>query len=349
LGSPKFDKAINSKREDFTFPENWKRMSAGKKVVLYNTSVGALLSGDDKYLLKLKAVFEMFRNRDDVVLLWRPHPLSVTTYTTMRPQLLRDYEALVADYTQAGYGIYDDSPDMYCAIAASDAYFGDWSSLVALYGILGKPIMIQNAELYPENPAAKEISCDNRFDDGESFWFTAPYCNALYKADAVTREISYIGSFPGEKNFGTRLYGTISKSNEKLYFAPIGASDAGVYNIESGEFEQITEDERFNVSTEPFAEGEKGTAILTDAAYDAMKPLRERMFRENPEDFQTIYDCCITEGRIRRAGDFLDLLGDSEAVSRLGTRQREIFKGITNFPDGNSGAAIYEYCKRTAL
>jgi hypothetical protein len=74
-----------------------------KKVILYNTSVGAILAGGEQYLKKLRLVFETFRDREDVVLWWRPHPLSMTTYESMRPQLAAEYEALVAEYKQNSF------------------------------------------------------------------------------------------------------------------------------------------------------------------------------------------------------------------------------------------------------
>ena len=54
----------------------------------------------------------------------------------------------MAGYRAAGFGIYDDSANMERAIAVSDAYYGDWSSIVWLYKQTGKPIMIQNAEVH---------------------------------------------------------------------------------------------------------------------------------------------------------------------------------------------------------
>ena len=53
---------------------------------------------------------------------------------------------IVQGYQRAEWGIYDDSVNMERAIAISDAYYGDWSSLVCLYRETGKPIMIQNIE-----------------------------------------------------------------------------------------------------------------------------------------------------------------------------------------------------------
>ncbi len=49
-------------------------------------------------------------------------------------------------YRKEGYGIYDDSADVDRAIVLSDAYYGDYSSLVQLYQETGKPVMIEDVE-----------------------------------------------------------------------------------------------------------------------------------------------------------------------------------------------------------
>ena len=69
------------------------------------------------------------------------------TLTSMRPELWESYSAILNDYRTGGWGIYDDSPELDRAIAVSDAYYGDWSSVVQLYKETGKPIMIQNVEI----------------------------------------------------------------------------------------------------------------------------------------------------------------------------------------------------------
>ena len=50
------------------------------------------------------------------------------------------------EYKAAEWGIYDDSVDMDRAVALSDAYYGDMSSIVWLYQKTGKPNMIQNTD-----------------------------------------------------------------------------------------------------------------------------------------------------------------------------------------------------------
>ena len=155
-GSPKIDKVKSLKREDFTLPEAWEALIAKpdggrKKVVFYNTTVSTLLNSNEDLLTKIKNVLAVFYSeRKNIVLWWRPHPLMEATLASMRPELLDEYRRIVSAYREAGWGIYDDSPDMDRAIACSDAYYGDMSSIVWLYEYTGKPIMIENTGILEE-------------------------------------------------------------------------------------------------------------------------------------------------------------------------------------------------------
>ena len=152
-GSPKFDKVKSMKREEQEIPEDWRRIMTKpdgtlKKVVFYNTSVTAILNQEQKMIDKIKDVLEVFKEcQDDVALLWRPHPLIKATLDSMVPEIAEQYEEIVKEYRTAGWGIYDDTPDMDRAIVISDAYYGDGSSIVQLYETLEKPIMIQNVDV----------------------------------------------------------------------------------------------------------------------------------------------------------------------------------------------------------
>ena len=155
-GSPKFDKITGTRKEDLDLPEEWKKIiqktdGTWKKIILYNTSVTALLKQENRMLAKMRDVFRIFQeNRQEVALLWRPHPLIKATIESMRPKLWKDYEILVDEYRKQAWGIYDDTADMDRAIMISDAYYGDGSSLVQLCQKAGKPVMIQNVEYLSE-------------------------------------------------------------------------------------------------------------------------------------------------------------------------------------------------------
>lgn len=153
LGSPKVDKLLNTKIEELEIPEEWKKIlekpdGSWKKVILYNTSVSALLKHEEQMLEKMKSVLQTFyENQDEVALLWRPHPLIKATIESMRPQLRKAYEEIVKEYREQGWGIYDDSTELDRALVISNAYYGDYSSLVALCQSIGMPVMIQNVEI----------------------------------------------------------------------------------------------------------------------------------------------------------------------------------------------------------
>lgn len=153
LGSPKFDKIQSTDKADLEIPAEWLRIiekpdGTWKKIILYNTSINALLQNDEKMLMKMESVFHIFREvQDTIALWWRPHPLIPTTVKTMRPELWHMYEEMVKAYQEEGWGIYDDSVDMDRAVVVSDAYYGDLSSLVQVYQATGKPVMIQDADI----------------------------------------------------------------------------------------------------------------------------------------------------------------------------------------------------------
>lgn len=153
LGSPKVDKVINTRKDNLEIPTEWlKRIEkpdgTWKKVIFYNTTINGLLHNDERMIRKIQNVLQIFReNSDEVTLLWRPHPLIENTLTSMRPQLWAVYQEIRDRYIEEGWGIYDNTADMDRAVALSDAYYGDQSSVLQVYKKTGKPIMLQNVNI----------------------------------------------------------------------------------------------------------------------------------------------------------------------------------------------------------
>lgn len=141
LGSPKLDRMIYM-QDNYELPDEWQHRIRGRKVVLYNISLNSILQNGFQTILKMNYVFEYFKTNQNVVLWWRPHPLIKSTMKTMRPELLGAYEAMEKKFVLEKIGIYDLTPDSNRAIAATDAFMGDYSSMCGLYGMLGKPIFL---------------------------------------------------------------------------------------------------------------------------------------------------------------------------------------------------------------
>jgi hypothetical protein len=194
LGSPKFDKVINSKKEDFTIPDGWRRIiekpnGKWKNIVLYNTSVSGMLNGNDKLLKKLRHTFEIFRNRDDAVLWWRPHPLSSATFNSMVPELANEYKKLVGDYKREGFGIYDDTTDLHRSLRFSSCLYGDATSISALYQCMDKPVMVHNLDLYRQTGSQTDgIDPAKALRIGLESITKAYDCAMVETADGITLE-----------------------------------------------------------------------------------------------------------------------------------------------------------------
>ena len=146
LGSPKFDVSADSQND---IPEEWREfLGQGKKVIFFNTHLRGLMQGkSEQFLRKLEWVFNFFQKQEDVVLLWRPHPLMVETARAMNPEAVEPYLKLVDRYRRQKIGIYDDSRELHRAIDLSDAYYGSGSSVVELFRQQGKPVMLMSEQI----------------------------------------------------------------------------------------------------------------------------------------------------------------------------------------------------------
>lgn len=153
LGSPKFDKIQNTEEQEIELPEEWQRIihkpdGEKKKVILYNISINDLLVNGEKMFIKVRHVLNIFREKQNEVALWfRPHPLILSTLKAMRPELWDGYMEIIEEYKKEGWGIYDDTADLNRAVMATDAYYGDWSSVVWVYQKTGKLAMIQDVNI----------------------------------------------------------------------------------------------------------------------------------------------------------------------------------------------------------
>ncbi len=149
LGSPKFDK-IDVPIE---VPKEWKALLEGenKKILFFNTHLSGVMKNNYvKFIKKLEWVFEMIKKQEDVVLLWRPHPLTMETIRSMNKEAEDVYIKLVETYKKEKIGIYDDTPDLHRAIGLSTAYYGSRSSVAELFQNEGKPVMYMNMEYLGE-------------------------------------------------------------------------------------------------------------------------------------------------------------------------------------------------------
>lgn len=250
LGSPKYDKVLRAEKQSPDIPANWLRVmmkadGARKKIVFYNTGVGALLNQKEKLLEKIGNVLKLFRKyQEDVALLWRPHPLLEATVKSMLPRMETEYKTMVDSYRQEAWGIYDNSADMDRAVAISDAYYGDMSSLVSLFEATGKQVMIQNSD---GNLQEAESCCQYLLNAGEGLLCTAVFYGFISTNSLVdTKKLAGVWHCDHprfEEGFPVGPFSyTVSKIGTKTYFAPrwyVNDNHLAVLDDAANEFEYI--------------------------------------------------------------------------------------------------------------
>lgn len=241
LGSPKFDKLASVKIEDGDIPKQWKNIiykldGSRKKIIFYNTSIGAFLQRSDQYLTKMKDVFRVFREKtEEVALLWRPHPLIQATVGSMRPQIWESYQKLVEEYQNAGWGIYDDSAELDRAIVLSDAYYGDRSSVAYLYQKTNKPLMIQDS--YAMSDRNDLLVVDHVVEYEGKWWFLSLKNNGIYRMDKDTYIAELVTHVPFE--YTIIDYKCIYIYEDKIFVLPWGAGKIAIYDIKKELFRYL--------------------------------------------------------------------------------------------------------------
>ena len=237
IGSPKIEKVLASKKEDFEIPAAWEKIVKERKIILYNTSLSAILQNMDKVCDKLRRVFDVFKKRDDVALWWRPHPLMKATIHSMCPQIEKEYCAIEDEYIRGGWGIYDDTSDLHRAITWSDAYYGDKSSIVGMYQKTGKPIMIQDLRMTDLKERA--LTPNAMISNGESIYCTERFSNGLYKIDFHSYKSCLIGKFLKSLEDDSFLCHCIVPYKNYLYFIPFNASVMSVFDYNDSSIDYI--------------------------------------------------------------------------------------------------------------
>lgn len=214
-----------------------------KKAVLYNTTIDAFLKYGEKALRKMEYVFHFFEQKDDLALIWRPHPLLEATLRSMRPELLGGYLKMVGTYKSRRIGILDESSDLHRAIALSDAYYGDWSSLADLYQVTGKPILIQDIEVLRQErlPIKWAFHAYTVHICQDRMYMMAPKGDALFCKEK-NGKLSIIKYLTGG-SMQALLYGMSVFYEGKIFFAPWNIDCFLSYDTNSSEVIRIPMEE----------------------------------------------------------------------------------------------------------
>lgn len=228
-------------------PNNWKEIVRGKKVIFYNTSIGSLLSGREKHIEKIEWVFGVFQKHPEVVLWWRPHPLELSTIQSMLPHLEEWYKSLRKQYQEERVGILDESTDLHRTIAISDAYYGDWSSVMELYKATGKPILLSVDNLKEYSPEVAFVICDFVIVD-DYMWFISSLYVGLFKMNLNSFIVEEVVPIPGERIYEVGVMRYILQAGSELLLIPDWGTSVIAYDMDNKTMRRVVLGKRTTAS-----------------------------------------------------------------------------------------------------
>lgn len=239
LGSPKLDRVIRMCKEGIDIPDTWKPLLSGKKVMMLNTSIGCFLQDGQVYLEKIKRICEVLKGRNQVALIWRPHPLLTATIKSMRPYLLDEFINLKEYFIKNQIGVLDETPDITRAVGVSDAYIGEeGTSVIYLFEAAGKPVFILNNYIIDQFTAEEKrrIHITDITGNWESMWITTDRYNALFNMKNDVKSIHYVGRVKEQpKWYGA--YPFLTEFEKKLFLSPCFANCPAQYCMDSCKLE----------------------------------------------------------------------------------------------------------------
>lgn len=123
--------------------------------------------------------------------------------------------------------LFDQSVDLHRAIANSDAYIGDHSSLTVLYQMTGKPIMIQNVN----SVVAPALEFHSNGCEGDVIYFSFYQFDFIFKMNLITGVIEHVGDLPNHKFYSTDSYMCVLKKGAELFFIGWNDIDLGILSF----------------------------------------------------------------------------------------------------------------------
>lgn len=171
---------------------------------------------------KLMWLFKKIKQYPGLALIWRPHPLLRSTIESMRPQLLMQYEELIAYFQENGVGVFDTTPDITSTVALSDGYIGELStSVVNLFGAAGKPMLILDdyitEDITPEERLRFPIQdlCEK---DGVIYALSQRY-NGLFRIRKDLRQIELIAKISDQQKWQMGGY-SFAEHGGEVFLSP---------------------------------------------------------------------------------------------------------------------------------
>ncbi len=119
-----------------------------KKVILYSLGTSSLIKDGGALLAKLERNLQVFEeNKDDIFVIFTCQKEIEEKIKLVRANLLETYHSVINKYEDSDFCIVVDSDDIEDMYEICDAFYGDWGEGAWRCRLMGKPVMIQNAQV----------------------------------------------------------------------------------------------------------------------------------------------------------------------------------------------------------
>lgn len=191
-GSPKIDSLVRSCHND----EKWKHLR-GKKVFLYNTHIRRVENACEELICEIQMMIQEFKNKKDIVLWWRPHPLLYQRIVAQKPSYEERFLACVNEVREMENGVYDEGEDLDEVLQRADAYMGEKSSVLDMMALCGKPVkLLDNVQGWTGEMQVTAVLVTE-----ETIWFVSALLNCLCTYDMEKEKIEVVAELETEQRF----------------------------------------------------------------------------------------------------------------------------------------------------
>ena len=269
LGSPKIDRMLQV-ADRLSLPADWQMKLGKKKTILYNTTVSPLMTAGERGISKMWQVLHVIQEETDLVFIWRPHPLLESMLESQHPELLPAYEKWKSTMLALPQVIYDDTPDLERAVALSDGYIGENSSVAQLFAALGKPIFYNDMMVGEGEENDKfSLAAFSMLIDNGCIYFWAQYWNALCRMDIVSGKVKVL--YQNQPSaYAAANYGMLVKIGTHLLLPPANASSLLDYNLQTGMVREIPLENPLEYGNFGSSVVYKGILLMAGSRYGAI-------------------------------------------------------------------------------
>lgn len=147
-GIPKWDYPLRLNKNNTPCPKKWKKKLKTRKVFLLNTHFTRITEGETPFA-NITNIIDIFIKKQNVALIWRPHPMAETVIKLYTPHLYPIYKQIIKEIESSENIVIDNYATYDNAFVWSDALISGGSSIDVQYILMDKPcgnIMFKSKE-----------------------------------------------------------------------------------------------------------------------------------------------------------------------------------------------------------